>query len=73
MTKVLIAGTPLESLGWQRDLEKVRVRFRDVPVEDKLAFVTDVITTFGKLQYELIDEYIKTHLTEARNAELQQD
>ncbi|WP_189401990.1 MULTISPECIES: hypothetical protein [unclassified Mesorhizobium] len=26
--KVLIAGTPLESLGWQRELGKVRIVFR---------------------------------------------
>jgi hypothetical protein len=56
--KVFIAGTPLESLGWQRDLEKVRTVFRDVPTEDKLAFITDCLTTFKKLQLELIEQYI---------------
>ncbi|ESZ33873.1 hypothetical protein X733_13860 [Mesorhizobium sp. L2C067A000] len=36
---VLIGGTPLKSLGWQRDLGRVRVRYRPLDVEYLLEFL----------------------------------
>lgn len=40
--KVLVGGTPLESLGWQREIGRVRLRWRDVPSEDRMQFLYDL-------------------------------
>ncbi|MER9176222.1 hypothetical protein NKH72_21840 [Mesorhizobium sp. M0955] len=43
--KVLIGGTPLESMGWQRELCKVRLVWRDVPAADRVEFLEDLIVS----------------------------
>lgn len=56
--KVLIGGTPLESMGWQRDLGKVRLAWRDVPTIDKAEFVRDLIATLQPLRIALMKEAV---------------
>ncbi|RWI35508.1 hypothetical protein [Mesorhizobium sp.] len=56
--KVLIGGTPLESMGWQRDLGKVRLVWRDVSANDKAEFVRDLIATLQPLRMALLKEAV---------------
>jgi hypothetical protein len=51
--KVYVGGTPLESLGWQRDLGQVRIRWRDVPVADRVEFLEDlIVSAYAELEVQ---------------------
>jgi hypothetical protein len=39
-----VAGTPLESAVWQGPIGKVRLRWRDVPRDDIVRFLNDLIS-----------------------------
>jgi hypothetical protein len=55
--KVLIAGTPLESLGWQRDLGKVRIVFRDGTNRvDQFEFLEQLERSCDNLRTELLEQ-----------------
>lgn len=41
--RVFIAGSPLESLTWRKEIAKVRIKFRDgTDEETKTAFLADL-------------------------------
>ncbi|MER8983925.1 hypothetical protein [Mesorhizobium sp. M0843] len=55
--KVLIAGTPLESLMWQRELGKVRFVFRrDTTLNDQKEFLRDLSESVSQETARVIDE-----------------
>ncbi|ESY35724.1 hypothetical protein NKK48_01330 [Mesorhizobium sp. C386A] len=55
--KVLIAGTPLESLMWQRELGKVRFVFRrDTTLNDQKEFLRDLGESVSQETARVIDE-----------------
>jgi hypothetical protein len=58
--KVLIAGTPLESLGWQRDLGKVRIVFRDGTNRvDQFEFLEQLERSCDNLRTELLEQCLR--------------
>ncbi|WP_157385588.1 hypothetical protein [Mesorhizobium sp. STM 4661] len=55
--KVLIGGTPLESMGWQVDLDKVRLVWREGTEPAKqLVFLTNLITSARAERDRIIQE-----------------
>lgn len=55
--KVLITGTPLESLGWQRELGKVRIVFRpNTSRQDQFEFLDQLERSCDKMRTELLKE-----------------
>ncbi|TPL42580.1 MULTISPECIES: hypothetical protein [unclassified Mesorhizobium] len=58
--KVLIAGTPLESLGWQRDLGKVRIVFRpDTTRSDQFEFLEQLERSCDDMRAALLEEMLR--------------
>lgn len=58
--KVFITGTPLEALGWQRDLGKIRIVFRpDTSFEDQCQFLADLQHSAKAMRHSLIAEKMK--------------
>lgn len=58
--KVYITGTPLEALGWQRDLSRTRIVFRpETDFSTKAQFLSDLISSAKDLRHELIDAEIE--------------
>ncbi|RWJ03444.1 hypothetical protein [Mesorhizobium sp.] len=58
--KVLIGGTPLESMGWQRDLGKVRIVMREgTSCEDQFQFLLDLINSAAELRADLLEAWVK--------------
>ncbi|TGQ19298.1 hypothetical protein [Mesorhizobium sp. M00.F.Ca.ET.217.01.1.1] len=54
--KVLVGGTPLESMGWQRDLGKVRMRWRDAPKADRIEFLEDLVVSAHVERWLILQE-----------------
>ncbi|RWB95614.1 MAG: hypothetical protein EOQ56_28105 [Mesorhizobium sp.] len=58
--KVLIGGTPLESMGWQRDLGKVRIVMREgTSCEDQFQFLLDLVNSAEELRADLLEVWLK--------------
>ncbi|RUU76140.1 MAG: hypothetical protein EOS05_11455 [Mesorhizobium sp.] len=58
--KVLIAGTPLEQMGWQRDLGKVRIVFRDgTSRTDQFEFLEQLERSCDDMRAELLEQALK--------------